>query len=129
MTSINPNKHESMARFQDQILLRAILTVEENDYLGLLIEKAKMIISRGGLPFNNESANEILRDLLLTIDECKKYRKLNSILGPKVSAFHFLDFHQMDNYFKLRIRTAKLILRKLSAYCPDQHNPTLNTRS
>lgn len=111
-------KSSKMDEFQHKILLEAISIIEINDYVGLLIDRAKIIIKRSGTVTNIEITVNLYFEILGSIDELYKYRCLNRKLIKRAdnNTAHLVYEH----YFKSRIRSAKAVLKKLSYILPIQ---------
>lgn len=115
-----------MDEFQYKILLEAISIVEINDYVGLLIDRAKIIIKQSGTVTNTEITSNLYVEILGSIEELYKYRCLNRHLIKRADnrTSHLIYEH----YFKSRIRSAKLALKKLSYIIPTgKSHQTINS--
>lgn len=106
-------KRESLEQFQREIFLEAIFVVEQNDYMGLLVNKAKLITDRNGESFNNETATDILAEIEQVLIKLVKYRKLNQMLYLNEHDVSSKLLMEYDKYFKSRITSAKLATNKL----------------
>lgn len=103
--------------FKRKILIEAILIVEENDYMGLLIEKAKIMIKNSGGTFNNEHPFGVFTELNKVLCQLIEYRKLNTALF--IDNGLYPGYPKYDKYFKSRIRSAKYVITKLKNFVPD----------
>lgn len=118
-------KNYDVDEFQYQILLEAIDIVEANDYVGLLLGRAKIFTQSSALVINCGAALTLYTEILAAVNDLSKYRSLNKKLSNAAQdgAVHLI----YDRYFSSRIRSGKLILRKLSDLLPiEQVHPKIN---
>jgi hypothetical protein len=106
-------ENESLQDFQRQVFLEAIFVVEQNDYMGLLVDKAKIILQENGRPFNNESAKDVLAEIEQVLIQLINYRKLNQMINRKQWEVCQQPQKDYDKYFKSRIILAKRASHKL----------------
>ena len=106
-------ENESLQDFQRQVFLEAIFVVEQNDYMGLLVDKAKIILQENGRPFNNESAKDVLAEIEQVLIQLINYRKLNQMINRNQWEVYQQPQKDYDIYFKSRIISAKRASHKL----------------
>ncbi|QDW24859.1 hypothetical protein [Pedobacter sp. KBS0701] len=106
-------KTANIDEFQYQLLLEAIDIVEANDYVGLLIDRAKIIIQTPIVSVNLADTFTLYTDVFAAINHLNKYRSLNRklLINAEDDALHLA----YDQYFNSRVRSGKLILKKLAA--------------
>ena len=102
--------------FRERILIDAITVVEDNDYIGLLIAKAKAIIQENGTPHNRQTPSMLMMEMIEAIQELENYRLLNLSLKEMQGVFDYYDALYFERYFKSRIISAKRILLRLSKF-------------
>ena len=105
--------------FREKILRNAIIVVEDNDYLGLLIEKAKVVVKSGGEPFNTQTSNMLVTEITEALREFESYRILNLATGSVIVQDELYDYRYFERYFKARTIAGKKVLSKLEKFIPE----------
>ena len=107
--------------FREKILRNAIIVVEDNDYLGLLIEKAKVVVKSGGEPFNTQTSNMLVTEITEALREFESYRILNLATGSVIVQDELYDYRYFERYFKSRTIAGKRCSRSLKNSFPRPH--------
>jgi len=105
--------------FREKILRNAIIVVEDNDYLGLLIEKAKVVVKSGGEPYNTQTPDMLVTEITEALREFESYRILNLATGSVIVQDELYDYRYFERYFKSRTIAGKKVLSKLEKFIPE----------
>lgn len=107
-----------ISSFREKILIDAIKLVEDNDYVGLLINNAKMVIQAEGRSFNRQTPMMLAIEITEALKELENYRILNLSLIEMNASADLCDYGHFERYFKSRIISGKRILSKLCKFIP-----------
>lgn len=102
--------------FRERLLIDAIMVIEDNDYVGLLIEKANVIIRENGFQYHRETPSMLMTEMIEAIRELENYRLLNLSLKDVQNVCAGYDSVYFERYFKSRIISAKRTFLRLSRF-------------